>query len=226
MIFRNRSDAGKHLATKLLDYANRDDVIVLALPRGGVPVAFEVAKILRAPLDVFLVRKLGVPGHEELAMGAIATGGVRVLNHDTIDYLGIPDSAIESIARTEQEELKRREREYRGNRPEPEVRGKTAILIDDGLATGATMRAAVEALRRQGPAKIVVAVPVSAPQTCDEYRMGVDEIVCAITPEPFFGVGQWYMDFSQTTDEEVRRLLKEAQAFRQTEAQNAQFAHT
>lgn len=207
MIFRDRREAGKHLATKLLDYRDRPDVLVLALPRGGVPVAFEVAQALHAPLDIFLVRKLGVPGHEELAMGAIATGGVRVLNEDTVDYLGIPENVIDSIAAKELQELERRELAYRGDRPEPDVKGKTVILIDDGLATGSTIRAAAQALRQQEPARIIVAVPVSAPQTCDEYRIGVDEIICAVTPEPFFGVGQWYLDFSQTSDEEVRDLL-------------------
>jgi predicted phosphoribosyltransferase len=210
MIFRDRTDAGKYLATKLLSYKDRQDVLVLALPRGGVPVAFEVAQALRVPLDIFLVRKLGVPGHEELAMGAISTGGVRVLNEDTVDYLNIPEHIIDSIAAEELKELKRRERAYRGNRPEPDVKGKTVILIDDGLATGSTIRAAAQALRPQQPARIIVAVPVSAPETCDEYRIGVDEIICAVTPEPFVGVGMWYLDFSQTTDEEVRDLLERA----------------
>ena len=210
MIFRDRTDAGKHLAAKLLKYRERPDVLVLALPRGGVPVAFEVAEMLRVPLDIFLVRKLGVPGHEELAMGAISTGGVRVLNENLVDYLRIPEHIIDAIAAQELEELERREIAYRGNRPEPDVKGKTVILIDDGLATGSTIRAAAQALRQQGPARIVVAVPVSAPETCDEYRIGVDEIICAITPESFFGVGQWYLDFSQTTDEEVRDLLERA----------------
>jgi putative phosphoribosyl transferase len=212
MIFQDRSEAGKYLATQLAKFANRDDVLVLALPRGGVPVAYEVAKRLHAPLDIYLVRKLGVPGHEELAMGAIASGGVRVLNEDVVKYLRIPKSVIDLVAEFEMEELERRELAYRGNRSEPDVSGKTVILIDDGLATGSTMRAAAEALRQQQPARIVVAVPVSAPQTCDEYRMGVDEIVCAVTPEPFYGVGQWYIDFSQTTDEEVRELLAKTQA--------------
>lgn len=220
MIYRNRSEAGKYLAAQLTSYADRDDVLVLALPRGGVPVAFEVAKELRAPLDIFLVRKLGLPGHEELAMGAIATGGVRVLNDDVVDYLEISDEVIDSIAAKELTELERRERAYRGNRPEPEVRGKTVILVDDGLATGSTMRAAASALRQQGPALIVVAVPVAAPETCDEYKMGVDEIICAATPRRFFGVGRWYRDFSQTTDEEVRELLKRSRsAHRQVETE-------
>jgi putative phosphoribosyl transferase len=210
MIFRDRTEAGKHLATKLLSYKDQQDVLVLALPRGGVPVAFEVARALRVPLDIFLVRKLGVPGHEELAMGAISTGGVRVLNEDTVDYLRIPEHVIDAVAGEELKELERRELAYRGNRPEPDVKGKTVILIDDGLATGSTIRAAAKALRQQGPARIVVAVPVSAPETCDEYRIGVDEIICAVTPKRFLGVGRWYLDFSQTTDEEVRDLLERA----------------
>src|SRR3989440_460320 len=210
MTYRDRTEAGRHLAAQLTDYANRPDVLVLALPRGGVPVAYEVAKALRAPLDIFLVRKLGVPGHEELAMGAIATGGVRVLNEDVMRHISIPDAAIDAVAAREQRELERRERLYRGDRPAPDVKGKTVLLVDDGLATGSTMRAAAAALRRQQPARIVVAVPVSAVQTCDEYRMGVDEIICAITPEPFHAIGMWYADFSQTTDEEVRELLARA----------------
>jgi len=210
MIYRDRVDAGKQLAKRLTDFADRDDVLVLALPRGGVPVAYEVAKALHVPMDIFLVRKLGVPGHEELAMGAISTGGVRVLNDDIVSYLRIPRDVIDAVAAGELKELERREREYRGDRPEPDVRGKTVIQIDDGLATGSTMRAAAAALRQQNPTRIIVAVPVSAPQTCDEYRMGVDEIICARTPEPFFGVGMWYEDFSQTTDDEVRDLLGKA----------------
>src|SRR5213078_1355695 len=169
MIYRDRAEAGRRLAAQLTDYANRSDVLVLALPRGGVPVAYEVAKALRVPLDIFLVRKLGVPGHEELAMGAIATGGVRVLNDDVVDYLRIPGEVIDAVAADELRELERRERAYRGDRPEPDVRVKTIILVDDGLATGSTMRAAASALRKQNPARIVVAVPVSAPQTCNEY---------------------------------------------------------
>lgn len=210
MIFRDRTDAGKQLATKLLTYKDRSDVLVLALPRGGVPVAFEVAQALHVPLDIFLVRKLGVPRHEELAMGAISTGGVRVLNEDVVDYMRIPEHIIDAIAADELKELERRELAYRGNRPEPDVKGKTVILIDDGLATGSTIRAAAQALRQQQPARIIVAVPVSAALTCDEYRIGVDEIICAVTPEPFLGVGRWYRDFSQTTDAEVRDLLARA----------------
>lgn len=211
MIYRDRAEAGNYLVRKLGQrYANRNDVLVLALPRGGVPVAYEVAKELHAPLDIFLVRKLGVPGHEELAMGAIATGGVRVLNEDLVEYLKISEEVIDAVAQIERQELERREREYRGDRPEPDVRRKTVILVDDGLATGSTMRAAAAALRQQNPERIVVAVPVSAPDTCNEYRIGVDEIVCAVTPELFLGVGHWYKDFSQTTDEEVRELLERA----------------
>ena len=170
-------------------------------------MAFELATALRAPLDVFVVRKLGVPGHEELAMGAIATGGIRVLNEEVVQSLGIPRAVIDAAAASEEKELQRREQLYRGGRPAPEVRGQTIILVDDGLATGSTMRAAVAALRQQRPARIVVAVPVGAPSTCDEFRADVDQIVCGFTPEPFYGVGQWYEDFSQTSDEEVRELL-------------------
>lgn len=210
MIFRDRRDAGRQLAARLRRYADRGDVLVLALPRGGVPVAYEVAQELNAPLDVFLVRKLGVPGHEELAMGAIASGGVRVLNEDIVNYLGIPDEVIDAVAIREQRELKRRERAYHGDRPPPDVKDRVVILIDDGLATGSTMRAAAESLRLQKPQRIVVAVPVSSPETCSQFRSEVDEIVCAFTPEHFQGVGLWYEDFSQTSDEEVRELLKQA----------------
>jgi predicted phosphoribosyltransferase len=191
----------------LLSYAGRDDVIVLALPRGGVPVAFEVAQRLGVPLDVFVVRKLGVPGHEELAMGAIASGGIRVLNEDVLYVLPDAQSIVEMVSAIEGEELKRREHTYRAGRPPPDLRERTVILIDDGLATGATMRAAAAALRQQGAAKIIVAVPVGAPSTCREIRDEVDDILCLHAPGSFMGVGQYYEDFSQTTDEEVRELL-------------------
>jgi putative phosphoribosyl transferase len=207
-IFRDRTEAGRLLAAKLARYVDRPDVLVLALPRGGVPIGHEVARALHAPMDVFIVRKLGVPGHEEFAMGAVATGGVRVLNEQVVSALGIPDYVIEAVAAWEQQELERRERLYRGNRPPPEVRGMTVILVDDGLATGSTMLAAVQALRKLGPARIVVAVPVASPDTCELLKSEVDEIVCAATPEPFYAVGLWYRDFSQTTDEEVRELLQ------------------
>jgi erythromycin esterase-like protein/predicted phosphoribosyltransferase len=205
--FRNRSEAGRLLAVRLAAYANRPDVLVLALPRGGVPVAYEVARALNAPLDVFLVRKLGVPGHEELAMGAVATGGIRVLNDQIVRTLRVPDYVIDAVAVQEQQELRRRERLYHGGSPPPAVHGRTVILVDDGLATGATMHAAIKALRQLQPARIVVAVPTASPQTCEELRADVDEVICAITPEPFHAVGFWYEDFSQTTDEEVRDLL-------------------
>ena len=204
--FHDRTEAGRLLVGKLAAYANRADVIVLALPRGGVPVAYEVARALNAPLDVFLVRKLGIPGHEEFAMGAIAAGGVRVLNDQTVRALRISDHVIEAVAAKEQQELDRRARLYRGDRPPPDLRGKTVILVDDGLATGATMLAAVKALRQQA-GRIVVAVPIAPPETCEQLREEVDEIICAVTPEPFYAVGCWYEDFSQTTDEEVRDLL-------------------
>ncbi len=210
MLFRDRADAGRRLAAALQAYANRPDVLVLALPRGGVPVGFEVAKALNAPLDLFLVRKLGLPGHEELAMGAVASGGVRVLNREVVDALGVPDRVTDAVAAREERELERRERLYRGDRPPPMVRGRTAILVDDGLATGSTMKAAVLALRQQNPNRIVVAVPVASAETCDELRSEAEEVVCLSTPEPFYAVGQWYQDFSQTTDEEVRNLLQRA----------------
>jgi erythromycin esterase-like protein/predicted phosphoribosyltransferase len=206
-LFRDRRDAGRVLAEKLAAYANRPDVIVLALPRGGVPVAHEVARRLVAPMDVFVVRKLGVPGHEELAMGAVATGGVRVLNDQLVERLGIPEQMIDAVAARERQELARRERLYRGGRPPPDLRGRTVILVDDGLATGATMFAAIEALRKLNPARIVVAVPTASPDTCEEMKKKADEVICAITPEPFHAVGRWYRDFSQTTDEEVAALL-------------------
>ena len=208
--FKNRFDAGKVLASRLTTYANRPDVLVLALPRGGVPVAFEIAQALHVPLDVFLVRKLGVPGHEELAMGAIASGGVRVLNQDVVPALNIPPDVIERVAANEQRELERRERDYRDALPAPDVHGKTVILVDDGLATGSTMHAAALALRKLGPAHVVIAVPTAPPEACAQFKSEVDDIICAITPEPFYGVGFWYDNFEQTTDAEVRELLRRA----------------
>jgi putative phosphoribosyl transferase len=208
--FRDRADAGRRLAEKLVESAGDPDVLVLALPRGGVPVAFEVARALDVPLDVFVVRKLGVPGHEELAMGAIASGGVRVLNEDVIQALHPPFRVIEAVAAREFQELGRRERAYRGDHPAIDVHGKVVILVDDGLATGSTMRAAVKALRRLGPDRIVVAVPTAAPSTCAELGLEADECICCITPDPFYAVGVWYEDFSQTTDREVRDLLERA----------------
>jgi predicted phosphoribosyltransferase len=210
MIFHDRAEAGKFLATKLTRYANRPDVFVLALPRGGVPVAFEVAKALEVPLDLFIVRKLGFPGREEAAMGAIASGNVIVLNEPMLHELPIPRQVIQSVVDRERQELKRREKMYREGRPKLDVRGKTVILIDDGLATGSTMRAAAQALRKKSPKRLVVAVPVGAATTCDEFRSEVDEVVCGIEPPHFGAVGAWYQDFSQTSDEEVQWLLEEA----------------
>ena len=209
-IFPDRAEAGRLLGLKLSKYAGRGDVIVLGLPRGGVPVAYEVARALRVPLDVFIVRKLGVPGFEELAVGAIASGGVRVLNEEVANALPNRDEIIEAVTKRESAELERREREYRDGRPAPELQGRTVILIDDGLATGATMRAAVKALRQRGAAKIVVAVPVGPPDTCREFEDEADEVVCASAPEFFQAVGQYYEDFSQTSDQEVRDLLASA----------------
>jgi predicted phosphoribosyltransferase len=209
-IFSNRAEAGQLLAEKLGKYAGRDDVIVLGLPRGGVPVAYEVARRLGVPLDVFIVRKLGVPGFEELALGAIASGGVRVLNEDVVRALPKANELIESVTTRELAELGRREQIYRDGRPAPDIGGRTVILVDDGLATGATMRAAVAALRQLGAAKIVVAVPVGAADTCREIEQEVDETVCAMAPEWFQAVGQFYEDFSQTSDDEVRELLARA----------------
>jgi erythromycin esterase-like protein/predicted phosphoribosyltransferase len=210
-LFLDRRDAGRQLAAALRGYAKRPDVLVLALPRGGVPVAYEVAKALSAPLDVFVVRKLGVPGYEEVAMGAVAGGGVRILNNDVVKGLNIPDYIIEAVTAREREELARRERLYRGGRAAPEVKGRTVILVDDGLATGATMQAAIEALRQLHPARIVVGVPTASAQVCEEIKRKADEVYCAITPEPFQAVGRWYQDFSQTTDGEVRELLADLQ---------------
>jgi predicted phosphoribosyltransferase len=198
-LFPDRTEAGRLLAARLTKYADKPDVIILALPRGGVPVAYEVARALHAPMDVFIVRKLGVPGQEEVAMGAVATGGVRVINNQVVSALHIPEYVIDAVAAWELEELDRRERAYRGNRPPPDVRGKTVILVDDGL-------------RKPGPRRIVVAVPVASRDTCELLGQVVDEVVCAVTPEPFYAVGLWYRDFSQTTDEEVRELLERSAA--------------
>jgi putative phosphoribosyl transferase len=207
--FADRREAGKELATKLRAYRGRQDVVVLALPRGGVPVAFEIAEALDAALDIFVVRKLGMPGHPEFAIGAIASGGVRVLSEDVIRWYGIPEGQIEVVAQQELTELQRREREYRQGRPLTDLHRRIVILVDDGLATGSTMRAAVQAVRAHSPARVVVAVPVGAPSTCEEFADITDETVCARTPEPFSAVGLWYRDFSQTTDNEVRALLQE-----------------
>jgi putative phosphoribosyl transferase len=211
-MFRDRSHGGVVLARSLAAYVRRPDVVVLGLARGGVVVAAAVAAALEVPLDVFLVRKLGVPGREELAMGAIASGGVRVLNRDVVRLLGIADDAIETVVQREQRELERREDLYRGQRPSVELRGKTAVLVDDGLATGASMRAAVIAVKARKPSRLVVAVPTAAPEACAEIGHLVDEIVCTATPDPFGGVGAWYEDFSQTSDDEVKRLLIETSA--------------
>jgi predicted phosphoribosyltransferase len=209
MIFEDRGDAGRRLAAKLSAYAD-GDTRVLALPRGGVPVAFEVAGTLHAPLDVFVVRKIGAPGREELAIGAIASGGVRVLHDETIALLGVDPAVIDDITQRESMELERREALYRGGLPAPDVAGCTVILVDDGLATGASMHAALLALRKRLPRRVVVAVPVAPPDTCDALAPYVDDLVVVATPQPFRGVGAWYADFSQTGDEEVRSLLREA----------------
>ncbi|MBD2103895.1 erythromycin esterase family protein [Leptolyngbya sp. FACHB-261] len=219
MRFQDRTAAGRELALKLASYANRPGVLVLGLPRGGVPIAFEVAEALNAELDVFLVRKLGTPGRQELAMGAIATGGIRVLNSVVINDLRISKAAIEQVTAVEQQELERREHVYRGGRPRLEIEGRTVIVVDDGLATGSTMRAAVVALRQQQPARLIVAVPVSAPETCNEFKAEVDEVVCAKTPQPFYAVGYWYENFPQTSDREVCELLKRAMSGKSDESQ-------
>jgi putative phosphoribosyl transferase len=207
--FQNRVEAGKLLAGQLKEYANRSDVLVLALPRGGVPVGYEVAKALQAPLDVLVVRKLGVPGQKELAMGAIASGGVRVMNEDVLPFLSLSEEEVEQVVSREQKELERRETLYRGGRPAPEISGKTVILIDDGIATGTSMRSAVEVLKKQRPARVIIAVPVAARSTCEEFNKPAKQEVCVClqTPEPFFAVGLWYKDFEPTTDAEVRELL-------------------
>jgi putative phosphoribosyl transferase len=212
-IFRNRIEAGRLLAEKMSSYANQPSVLVLGLPRGGVPVAFEVAKALRVPLDVFVVRKLGTPGRPELAMGAIATGGVRVLNQEVVGALRISAEKIDAVTADETRELERRELAYRGSYSVPEVRGKTVILIDDGIATGSTVRAAVCALKAQHPARLIIAVPVAADSAYRELRPEVDEIVALMTPEKFYGVGEWYQDFSQTSDTQVTDLLRQAQSW-------------
>jgi putative phosphoribosyl transferase len=206
--FQNRTDAGRRLAREVGAYAHRPDVMVLALPRGGVPVGYEVARALDVPLDVFVVRKLGLPWQEELAMGALASGGVRILDESLIRIAHVSAEDLRRVTEVEQAELTRRERRYRGDRPFPDLGGKTVILVDDGLATGSTMRAAVAALRLERPARIIVAVPVAAPETCAAFRDVADDIVCAETPEPFHAVGLWYDDFSQTSDTEVHELLE------------------
>jgi len=205
--FADRRDAGRELASRLAHYRDRNDVVVLALPRGGVPVAFEVAEALNAPLDVFVVRKLGMPGHPEFAIGAIASGGVRVVSDDVLRAYHIPESAVDAIARGELIELERRDREYRRGRPLTHLRERIVILVDDGLATGSTMRAAVQAVRAHGPARVVVAAPVGAPDACEQFAPIADETICARMPEHFSAVGLWYHDFSQTSDDEVRELL-------------------
>jgi putative phosphoribosyl transferase len=208
--FSDRSEAGRALAAELSRYAGRDDVVVLALPRGGAPVGFEIARALHAPLDVFIVRKLGVPGYEELAMGAIASGGTRVLNEAAVEQLRITPDQIEQVARIEQRELERREQAFRNGTPPVLVAGRICILVDDGLATGSTMRAAVMALKKRNPARIIVAVPVGAPDTCADFQSLADEVICLYTPEPFMAVGRWYDDFGQLTDDEVREYLDRA----------------
>lgn len=206
-IFHDRADAGRALAKQLHDYAGRHDLVVLALPRGGVPVGFQVAEALGAPLEVFLVRKLGTPGHRELAMGAIASGGVRVVNDEVVRWLSIRPEQIESVAREEEQELIRREAAYNAGRPPVSLKGRVVILVDDGLATGSTMKAAVQAVKQHEPNRVIVAVPVGAPETCRDLRQYADEVICASTPEPFSAVGQWYVIFDQTSDDEVRELL-------------------
>ena len=219
MHFADRADAGRYLAGKLARHEGATGLLVLALPRGGVPVGYEIARALHAPLDVFVVRKLGVPGHEELAMGAVASGGVRVLNPDVITSLGAwAMEAVEQETARELRELARREEQYRGTRPSPELKDRTVILVDDGLATGATMRAAARAVRQREPARLIIAVPVAAESSCREMEMEADEVVCALTPPMFFGVGQFYEDFRQTSDEEVRALLSAAEAEQPAEA--------
>jgi putative phosphoribosyl transferase len=209
-VYKNRQDAGRQLARFLAQYEGHDDVVVLGLPRGGVPVAYEVAQAIDAPLDVLIVRKLGVPGYEELAMGAIASGGAQVIHHDIVRQLSIPDEAVERVIVSEKRELERRENAFRGGMEPLNIRNKIVILVDDGLATGATMKAAVEAVYTSSPNKVVVAVPIASPDICDAMRHLVDEVICAATPQPFHAVGLWYTNFEQTTDDEVKTLLQEA----------------
>jgi len=208
--FRDRTEAGQVLARCLQQYKNQPDVLILGLPRGGVPVAYEVAREMKAPLDVFIVRKLGVPGHEELGMGAIATGGVRILQEGIVRDLGISPETIEAVSAREQAELERRERLYRGDRPAPTIKGRTIVIVDDGLATGSTMKAAIQAVRQQDPRQVIVAVPTAPSETCEQLKGSADHVVCALTPEPFFAVGGSYADFTQITDEEVRDLIASA----------------
>jgi putative phosphoribosyl transferase len=221
MIFRNRQQAGQLLASRLEKYANREDVIVLGVPRGGVPVAFEVAKALNLPLDIFVLRKLGVPGREELAFGAVGSGGVRVLNPNTVEQFRISDVDIAAVTRAEWQELKRREEMYRGDRSPLEVRGRTVILVDDGIATGSSVLAAIHALRQMRPAAIVVGTPVAPPNTVSRLQHEVNELVCVEMPHSFYGVGQFYVDFSQVSDEEVNELLERAFQLRCEQKANA-----
>jgi len=208
--YRDRYEAGRTLAELLQEYRGREEVIVLALPRGGVPVGYEIARALGVPLDVFIVRKLGVPGHEELAMGATASGNVTVVNREVVDELRIPQSELQRVQAREAKEIARRESLYRDSRPRPGIEGKTVILVDDGLATGSTMRAAIEAVRKRNPKQVIMAVPAASEETCNAFRKEADDVICAITPDPFVAVGLWYEDFSPTTDEEVRELLNKA----------------
>jgi predicted phosphoribosyltransferase len=217
MTFANRAEAGRKLARALEPYRSDPDVVVLALPRGGVPIGFEVAIGLGAPLDLFVVRKLGVPGREELAMGAVASGGVRVLNVDVIRALAIPGAVVEAVSEREREELRRREAAYRGDAPPVDLRGRAVILVDDGLATGSSMRAAVRAVAPHAPVRTVIAAPVAAPETLDELRREVDDVVCLLAPERFSAVSLWYDDFPQTSDDEVRELFERARRLRPSE---------
>ncbi|HHX45158.1 MAG TPA: phosphoribosyltransferase [Chloroflexi bacterium] len=219
-LFRDRSEAGRVLAERLSDYEGRDDLLVLGLPRGGLPVAYEVARALHAALDVFVVRKLGVPGQEELAMGAIASGGIRVLNEDVVRMLGISQKTIERVAAAEEQELERRERAYRGDLPPVAIEGRHVILVDDGLATGATMRAAIAAARQKAPSGVTVAVPAASSEACAALAREVDAIVCAATPEPFVAIGIWYADFRQISDAEVRALLAAAEGWLTSQRQD------